>query len=72
MTTFLSIVAYLIPPSLMYAAPIIITAFGGLYSERSGVTNIALEGFMVIGAFICSITVLAFCTTYNLIPTHRN
>ena len=35
----------------MIVAPLLITAAGGMISERSGVVNIALEGLMAIGAF---------------------
>lgn len=41
----------ILPSILMMAAPILIAAMGGLVSERSGVSNIALEGLMGIGAF---------------------
>ena len=37
--------------ALIYSAPIIIAGLGGLFSERSGIVNIALEGLMMMGAF---------------------
>ena len=41
----------MIPSILMIVSPILITAIGGMISERAGVVNIALEGLMGIGAF---------------------
>ncbi|MBR5545434.1 MAG: ABC transporter permease [Clostridia bacterium] len=44
--------SFLIRQTLIYAVPLMIVALAGVYAERSGIINLALEGIMIFGAFV--------------------
>ena len=44
--------SFLIRQTLIYAVPLMIVALAGVFAERSGIINLALEGIMIFGAFI--------------------
>ncbi len=51
MGSFWNIIQIIIPGAIAYTIPLLMGALGGLYSERSGVTNLCIEGLMLFGCF---------------------
>ena len=47
---------FLLQQTLIYTVPLILVALAGVFAERSGIINLALEGIMIIGAFAGTIT----------------
>ena len=43
---------FVVQQTLLFAIPLMIVALAGVFAERSGIINLALEGIMIIGAFI--------------------
>ncbi len=48
---------FLVQQTMFFSIPLLVVALGGMFSERSGIVNIALEGIMVMGAFVSMMTI---------------
>jgi len=56
---------------LSFALPLFVMAIGGIYSERSGITNLALEGLQGAGAFVgalVAVFLMQICSADSQIP----
>lgn len=47
----MNILAMVVQQAMLFTIPLLLVALGGMFSERSGIINIALEGIMIMGAF---------------------
>ncbi len=47
----MNILFLVVQQTMFFSIPLLIVALGGVFTERGGVTNIALDGMMIMGAF---------------------
>ncbi|KHF36222.1 Branched-chain amino acid transport system / permease component [Paenibacillus sp. P1XP2] len=52
---WMTTIGQLINTTLVFSTALIFAALGGIFSERSGVINIGIEGFMTFGAFAAGV-----------------
>lgn len=49
---------FILQKTLIFSIPLLIVALAGMFAERSGIINIALDGIMIFGAFIGAVMAL--------------
>ena len=61
------LLADILSATILFAVPLLLVALGGMFSERSGVINIALEGIMIVGALISCLFLSAVNNEYEAV-----
>ena len=69
MSTGMMLFADILSSTILFAVPLLLVAMGGMFSERSGVINIALEGIMIVGALLGCLFMRAMDTS-GFGPSH--
>ena len=65
----MNIVSIIISTTIAFGVPLLLVALGGMFSERSGVINIALEGIMIFSALFGALF-LRFTLDANFVAMH--
>ena len=51
------LIQQIFPYAIAYTIPLLMTALGALYCERSGIINVGLDGLMIMGSFAGALTI---------------
>ena len=62
----MNILYFILQQVMLFSIPLLVVALGGMFAERSGVVNMALEGIMIIGGFA---GILFIHKTQNFLPS---
>jgi simple sugar transport system permease protein len=52
-----TIIQQIFPYAIAFTIPLLITALGALFCERSGIINVGLDGLMIVGSFTAAIVI---------------